>query len=95
MSPELKAALEAWLKDATSARPSSDVMQFGLCSYVAWRASNYEKRELRDMLVEEFGEDNYCFPFGEGAYSEDGRNYQQHKNPRRLAWVRAKLEEAA
>lgn len=97
ISKALKAALQAWLDDATSGSPSYDVRTVGLCSNLNWTQGPDVCNEFKQAIIYEFGEEARSNPFHTDydAYCVDRRNETQHLNQARLAWVRAKLEETA
>lgn len=97
MSEELKAFLRSWYEWATGdAEDGAPYFRHdGLClSFTYW---NYERngayrhayRELNKLLEREFKTSTY--PFGRVAYLHGVKNDCQHKDSKRLAWVRGKL----
>lgn len=96
MTPELKQFLTEWLAWAEAGAPEhGKFSNYGLCN----NSQNYlfsVGQELTSVLSADFS-DNYDWPFNEnlGEYLREVRRSKVHLNPARLAWVRAKLGEAA
>lgn len=95
MTKELYEFLVAWLLWAeTNGTPfrSHDYTfspRYGLC----WNVPDRAMVALTAMIEREFPS-NTSFPFGDFiVYAEDRNTERQHKNPLRLAWVRAKIKE--
>jgi hypothetical protein len=96
MSDDLIAFLKAWHDWATNGAPNGKPFFrcVGLCSNVEeffdeGPVVGKVEREIEGIFS---GEE---FPFGGPVAYEDRRvKESQHKNPERLAWVRAKLVEA-
>ena len=91
ISKGLYDALLKYLADATSESPSSNARQYGLCKHINYATDPDIYVELHKLLKLDFG--STLFPFGDDDYTARRRNYTQHRNPERLAWVRKKIEE--
>ena len=93
ISKELYDVLVAWREDAMSAEPSHRARCCGLCSYTIHQ-SGAGGGEVKDLLNREFG-DNSKTPFNliGDAYTTSAFKGTQHLNPRRRAWVDAKIAE--
>lgn len=102
-SPALLSFYRDWLEwaeaDAPEGSPFGFTAGIGLCSMSFWHAkySGHEtphkveseiNRQFRDA-----GKSAY-YPFGEATYYRESENGTIHKNPKRLAWVMARIEEA-
>ena len=90
MSPELRVYLQSYYTWATTGAPDWEPYWrwMGLCH----NAPIGVRAELTDLLRAEFGQ-RYAYPFGgESEYHRRGEAHSQHKNPKRLAWLRRVLE---
>lgn len=73
-----------------SDEPTDEVMTYGLCRYVLGSADCCAWHELEDVFDVEFYNHSTPFDDGIGAYWGDDN---KHLNPRRRAWVDAKIAE--
>jgi len=94
ISHELYKALWAWRAAASTNPPHLKTRRGGLCGWVSNFALYHVGKELDELLMDEFNDTN--FPFNNNNrmdYRSDRVAEQQHLNPRRRAWVEAKLKE--
>jgi hypothetical protein len=96
MSPELRAFLADWLAWVERGAPEGEPYsrEFGLCASVysyARLAPRVSGHDLHVELCILFGDCD--FPFGFENYDQRNFDETQHKDPARLAWVRAQLEQ--
>lgn len=91
ITPALRAYLTDWLAWAEAGAPEHAEFSphCGLCT----NAPDDAAYDLRDVLVADFGDDDTPFSTPDRPYWLDANNGTHHTNPRRLAWVRAKLAE--
>lgn len=69
----------------------------GLCSNLCYCVySFYACQDIKKAMKLQFTEAglNRTFPFGEEEYDMHGMDETMHKDPNRLAWVRARLQDA-
>lgn len=92
MSPELIEFLSDWLAWARGGAGSD--LKFSRGCGLCWGCSKKLSRELRRILMEEFGTKSE-YPFGKTNYHDRAFNRTQHEDLRRLDWVEKKLEEEA
>lgn len=102
MSDDLKAFLAAWLTwaEGEAQELTPFTRKYGLCSNVCYYCEvmfpgDYLRAErleyaLAKLLKITTGDTMY--PFGKVQYATNVDSLTQHKDPQRLAWVRAQLE---
>lgn len=90
LSPELHAALTAWLDWAEAGAPEHRVFKRynGLCLCVYYYAGWEVRKELERLFARR---KDPTFPFGEDNYAARYFAQTQHEDPARLAWVRKVL----
>lgn len=96
ISPELRAFLQNWLDWVERGAPEGEpyARSCGLCTNLGWSEFANLKvwAELQSVLP--YG-GRRSYPFGARGYTERVAHGTQHECPKRLAWVRKTLAEAA
>lgn len=91
ISDELYEVLKAWLIDATSTSPSSEVRFCGLCAQP--HIDEELTSEMRAFWREQRLHEIFPFNLTEGEYYHESNSGTCHLNPRRLAWVKERIAE--
>jgi hypothetical protein len=94
ISHDLATVLHKWWHGAHAAYPIYATHCYGLCFFVETYGAFQTDMELSALLWQEFGE-TASVPFNHGVLSEyhdERKNFACHRNEKRLAWVKAKLD---